>query len=91
MAEERSVSRDLAIVFGCFAVVSLAQSAWHVRDAFSVMRWMQDCLTHLIPLAGTYVLVLLAIWRQNRPDESIVKLNLSGSGANDGTIQSNKG
>ena len=61
------------------AVLGLAESAWHVRNAFSVLKWLSDWLPNAIALTFTLALVRIILWRQSRPDTSIVRLKLSGS------------
>jgi hypothetical protein len=78
MAKERSITSDLTLTFGMLLVISIVQSAWHVRHAFSIERWLWDCLDHVISLVCFGVLLGIIVWRQSRPDKSIIRLKLSG-------------
>jgi hypothetical protein len=89
MARERSISKNatawLWLAFFMLAVSS-AESAWHVRNAFSMANWFGDWfMEHVIPIAGTSVIIVgLILWKQTRLDKSFVRLESSDTGSKSG-------
>ena len=90
MAGERTITNDIAFVFGIYLVISLVESAWYMRNAFSVAKLLWDWLPNVISLACTYVLLLFVEWRQNRPDKYFIGLKLSGDSSDSGINEQGK-
>jgi len=83
MAKERFITREATAGFVSMSVfllvLGLAESAWHVRNTFSVMKWLTDWFPGAISITFCLAFVVLTLWRQSRPDTSIIRLKLSGS------------
>ncbi len=74
-------SRELEGLFCVLLASSLAESAWHVRSAFSASRFLQDWLPHFASFIFVGALFLVITKYQKKPDRSFVRLNLTGDGS----------